>query len=174
MHVDNKDPTRYVLDLQQGGLTLPDRDYYLLNDEKMNQARVAYSKSLQKMFTLAGDKNAATEAAAVIALETKIAKIQWRPSRRLLRIPASLKATSSRCRLDRDVPRCRAKSAAYQARSGCNKVADKIAWRVRGMITSMIRRALLVRILRHCVRLLRTNQMSERWAVIPQPRSPLF
>ena len=77
VHIDNKDPSRYVLDLQQGGLTLPDRDYYLLDDEKMQQARVAYSKSLEKMLTLAGDKNAKAEAAVIIALETKIAKIQW-------------------------------------------------------------------------------------------------
>ena len=77
IHIDNKNPTRYLLDLQQGGLTLPDRDYYLLDDEKMQQARAAYSKSLEKMLTLAGDKNAKAEAAAIIALETKIAKIQW-------------------------------------------------------------------------------------------------
>jgi putative endopeptidase len=77
VHLDNKDPTRYVLDLQQGGLSLPDRDYYLLNDDKMKQARVAYAKSLDKMLTLAGDKNAAGEAAAILAFETKLAKIQW-------------------------------------------------------------------------------------------------
>jgi putative endopeptidase len=77
VHLDNKDPTRNVVDLQQSGLSLPDRDYYLLNDEKMKQARTAYAKSLEKMLTLAGDKNAAAEAASILALETKLAKIQW-------------------------------------------------------------------------------------------------
>jgi putative endopeptidase len=77
VHLDNKDPTRYVLDLQQGGLSLPDRDYYLLNDDKMKQARAAFAKSLDKMLTLAGDKNAASEAASILAFETKLAKIQW-------------------------------------------------------------------------------------------------
>jgi len=77
VHLDNKDPSRYVLDLQQSGLTLPDRDYYLLNDEKMKDARVAYAKSLEKMLTLAGNPHAAADAAAIIALETKLAKVQW-------------------------------------------------------------------------------------------------
>jgi putative endopeptidase len=77
VHVDNKDPSRYALGFFQNGLTLPDRDYYLLNDDKMKQAREAFSKSLEKMLTLAGDKNAAAEAAAVIGLETKLAKAQW-------------------------------------------------------------------------------------------------
>jgi putative endopeptidase len=77
VHLDNKDPTRYVFDMQQSGLGMPDRDYYLLNDDKMKQARTAYGKHVEKMLTLAGDKNAAAEAAAIVALETKIAKIQW-------------------------------------------------------------------------------------------------
>jgi putative endopeptidase len=77
VHVDNKDPTRYVFDVEQSGLGMPDRDYYLLNDDKMKQARIAYGKHVEKMLELAGDKNAAAEAASILALETKLAKIQW-------------------------------------------------------------------------------------------------
>ena len=77
VHLDNKDPTRYVFDLEQSGLGMPDRDYYLLNDDKMKQARTAYGKHVEKMLSLAGDKSAAADAAAILALETKLAKIQW-------------------------------------------------------------------------------------------------
>jgi putative endopeptidase len=77
VHLDNKDPTRYVFDVEQSGLGMPDRDYYLLNDDKMKQARIAYGKHVEKMLGLAGDKNAAAEAASILALETKLAKIQW-------------------------------------------------------------------------------------------------
>ena len=77
VHLDNKDPTRYVFDLEQSGLGMPDRDYYLLNDDKMKQARTAYGKHVEKMLALMGDKNAAADSAAILALETKLAKIQW-------------------------------------------------------------------------------------------------
>ncbi len=42
VHQDAKDSTRYVFDLEQDGLGMPDRDYYLLNDDKMKQARARY------------------------------------------------------------------------------------------------------------------------------------
>jgi putative endopeptidase len=77
IHLDNKDPTRYVFDVEQSGLGMPDRDYYLLNDDKMKQARTAYAKHIEKMLSLAGDKNAAADAAADLGFETKVAKIQW-------------------------------------------------------------------------------------------------
>jgi putative endopeptidase len=77
VHLDNKDPTRNVFDVEQSGLGMPDRDYYLLNDDKMKQARTAYAKHIEKMLSLAGAKNAAADAAAVLAFETKLAKIQW-------------------------------------------------------------------------------------------------
>lgn len=78
VHQDNKDATRYVLDLGQGGLGLPDRDYYLNdNDAKLKDTRTKYLAHVEKMLGLAGDKDAAQHAAQVLALETELAKAQW-------------------------------------------------------------------------------------------------
>ena len=41
VHQDAKDSTKYVFDVEQDGLGMPDRDYYLLNDDKLKQAREA-------------------------------------------------------------------------------------------------------------------------------------
>jgi putative endopeptidase len=74
---DLDDPGVYVADFRQGGLGLPDRDYYLKTDERFAKARTAYTDYLTKLFTLSGDTDGAAHAAAVIALETKIATAQW-------------------------------------------------------------------------------------------------
>jgi predicted metalloendopeptidase len=78
IHQDNKDATQYVADLQQGGLGMPDRDYYLKDDDaKLKGIRDAYRAHIEKMLDMAGDKNAKAEADQVLALETALAKIQW-------------------------------------------------------------------------------------------------
>jgi putative endopeptidase len=74
---DDKDPETYILTLSQGGLGLPDRDYYLEQDDKMAAIRTAYITHLEKMFTLAGEPDAKARAAALMALETEIAKLHW-------------------------------------------------------------------------------------------------
>nr|HEX4317833.1 M13 family metallopeptidase [Kofleriaceae bacterium] len=77
VHQDNKDSTKYVIDFEQSGIGLPDRDYYLASDAKLAQMRDAYAKHVEKMMTLAGDKDAAADAKAIVALETSLAKAQW-------------------------------------------------------------------------------------------------
>jgi predicted metalloendopeptidase len=78
IHQDNKDSTRYVADLVQDGLSLPDRDYYLRKtDKKMADTLAKYQRHVASMLTLAGNANAAADAKAIVALETEIAKIQW-------------------------------------------------------------------------------------------------
>jgi putative endopeptidase len=77
VHQDAKDPTRYVFDLTQNGLGMPDRDYDLPSDEKMAQARTQYGQHVEKMLALAGDKSAHADAAGIIELETQLAKMQW-------------------------------------------------------------------------------------------------
>ncbi|WP_311197407.1 M13 family metallopeptidase [Rugamonas brunnea] len=78
IHQDNKDSTKYVADIQQSGLGLPDRDYYLkLDDAKMADTLAKYELHVAKMLTLAGDANAAADAKAIVALETALAKVQW-------------------------------------------------------------------------------------------------
>ena len=77
VHQDAKDSTKYVFDLGQDGLGMPDRDYYLLHDGKMEDARKEYGQYIEKMLTLAGDKTAIKDAKDILALETELAKVQW-------------------------------------------------------------------------------------------------
>ena len=77
VHLDAKDPTRYAFELRQGGLSLPDRDYYLLNNEKFVAIRGQYEAHVTKMLALVGDPAAAQNAKDVLALETALARIQW-------------------------------------------------------------------------------------------------
>jgi putative endopeptidase len=72
---DAKDSTQVVGSASQGGLGLPEREYYLKQDDKSKQIRDAYVKHVAKMFELLGDSadNAATEATTVLAIETSLA-----------------------------------------------------------------------------------------------------
>ncbi len=74
---DARQSTRYAVDINQSGLGMPDRDYYLGKDPKLVAARHQYEAHIQKMFALAGIADAAQNAAAVMKLETAIARIQW-------------------------------------------------------------------------------------------------
>ena len=74
---DVDDPGVYIAGFRQGGLGLPDRDYYLKTDERFAKARAAYTDYLAKLFTSSGDADGAAHAALVVALETKIAAAQW-------------------------------------------------------------------------------------------------
>ncbi|PYX09690.1 MAG: M13 family peptidase [Acidobacteria bacterium] len=73
---DFKDSTQVIAAADQGGLGLPDRDYYLKDDEKSQELRKAYMAHVQKMFELLGDKPdaAAVEAQAVMKIESALAK----------------------------------------------------------------------------------------------------
>ncbi len=78
IHQDAKDSTKYVADLYQAGLGMPDRDYYLKQDDaKLADVRAKYQVHVEKMLTLAGSKTAAADAKAIVALETELAKVQW-------------------------------------------------------------------------------------------------
>jgi putative endopeptidase len=68
------DPSRTVPYLLQGGLGLPDREYYLSQQKDMAALRSAYTAYLGKVFTLTGLSDPAARAARVMALETKIAR----------------------------------------------------------------------------------------------------
>jgi len=73
---DMHDSRQTVANLDQGGLTLPDRDYYIKDDAKSVETRQKYLEHVQKMFELVGDKPdlAAAEAQTVLAVETGLAK----------------------------------------------------------------------------------------------------
>jgi predicted metalloendopeptidase len=78
VHQDNKDATKYVIDFGQSGLGMPDRDYYLKDDDaKLKGVRAKYLEHVAKMLTLAGDAQAETHAVEVLAFETELAKVQW-------------------------------------------------------------------------------------------------
>jgi putative endopeptidase len=80
IHQDAKDSTKYVADIAQGGLGLPDREYYLkADDAKLAEARAKYQVHVEKMLALAGSKSAAADAARIVAFETALAKVQWTP-----------------------------------------------------------------------------------------------
>jgi len=78
IHQDNRDSTRYIADMGQDGLGLPDRDYYLKkSDRKLADTLAKYQQHVQRMLALAGDSNAAANAQAIVALETALARLQW-------------------------------------------------------------------------------------------------
>jgi putative endopeptidase len=74
--VDDKASSSNIVILTQGGLGLPDRDYYTKEDEGSKELRAKYVAHVAKTFELLGDKPEAAkrEAAAVMALETRLAK----------------------------------------------------------------------------------------------------
>ena len=75
---DSRDATKYVAQLSQGGLGLPDRDYYLKDDDaKLKDVRVKYQALIESMLAQGGDKDAAANARDILALETALAKVQW-------------------------------------------------------------------------------------------------
>ena len=77
VHQDARDPSRYVFDLAQGGLGLPDRDYYLGEEPRLQQVRAAYRAHIETLLRFAGDGDAAQEADEILALETALARAQW-------------------------------------------------------------------------------------------------
>jgi putative endopeptidase len=72
---DQKDSSKQIAGIGQGGLSLPDRDYYLKDTPQFVEIRKKYVDHLTKMFTLAGDSpdKAAEEAASVMKIETALA-----------------------------------------------------------------------------------------------------
>jgi len=75
---DFNHPTRNVAALLQGGIEMPDRSYYLDQSAKMQAIRKAYRAHVARMLTLAGVRNAQSEADAIVALETRIATVHWK------------------------------------------------------------------------------------------------
>lgn len=77
VHQDAKNSTQYVIDFAQSGLGMPDRDYYLSGEKTFVDLRLLYAGFIEKLFTLAGIKDPAGSASAVIAYETQLADKQW-------------------------------------------------------------------------------------------------
>ena len=75
---DKRNSTAYVAYLSQSGLGLPDRDYYLNDDDpRITGIRKKYVEHVAAMLTMLGSKSAKEDAAQILALETAIARIHW-------------------------------------------------------------------------------------------------
>lgn len=70
---DFKDPKKYMLYTWQGGLGLPEREYYSLTDAKSKEIRAKYQVHIERMLTLGSVADAKAKAAQIMALETLIA-----------------------------------------------------------------------------------------------------
>lgn len=73
VYPDMKDPKKYSLLSWQGGIGLPEREYYLATDAKMADVRKKYIAHIEKMFLLANMPDPAGSAAKIMALETTLA-----------------------------------------------------------------------------------------------------
>jgi putative endopeptidase len=74
VYPDAKDPGTYGFWLFQSGLTLPDRDYYLKDEEKYQKFRADMETYVGRLLTAAGYENPAQAAKNVVALETTMAQ----------------------------------------------------------------------------------------------------
>ncbi|MYM35973.1 M13 family peptidase [Duganella sp. FT94W] len=75
---DAQNPEQYTVSINQSGLGLPDRDYYLKDDDaKLKGLRDKYQQHIATMLAMRGDQHAAEHAAQVLDIETRLAKVQW-------------------------------------------------------------------------------------------------
>ncbi len=72
-YVDFKNPNSYMMYTYQGGLGLPDREYYFTEGQKSEEIRVEYLAHIEKMLTLAGIDDAANKAKTIYAIEESMA-----------------------------------------------------------------------------------------------------
>jgi predicted metalloendopeptidase len=74
---DAQEPGKDILYVYQGGLGLPDRDYYLKNDDKLKEYREKYVGFVGNILGMAGDSAAAKSAREIFVLETRLARAHW-------------------------------------------------------------------------------------------------
>jgi putative endopeptidase len=105
--VDAKVSSEYRVAFWQGGLSLPDRDYYFKEEQRFVDFRTAFVAHVEKMFTLAGFSDPAGSAKQVMAMETAMAAGHW----------TKLERRDSEKRYNK------------YAVADLNKVTDKINWK---------------------------------------------
>jgi endothelin-converting enzyme/putative endopeptidase len=74
---DREDTSRSLFYLWQGGLGLPDRDYYLKDDEKFGQIRTDYTAYIERILELSNIEAPAAAAQRIMEFETKLAEAHW-------------------------------------------------------------------------------------------------
>jgi len=75
--VDQKNPDRYIVTVAQGGLGLPEREYYLKTDASFVTIREKYVAHIERLLRLAEQPDPATTARSILQLETQIAELHW-------------------------------------------------------------------------------------------------
>jgi putative endopeptidase len=75
--VDARDSDRYIAYVDQSGLTLPDRDYYLEDEPQYVKLRQQLAEYSADLLTAIGFEDAAAMGKAIVEIETAIAKVQW-------------------------------------------------------------------------------------------------
>jgi len=75
---DSKHPTKNIVQFGQGGTSLPDRDYYLKDDDRTKKIQAAYKQYIVNLFTLTGtsEADAQKNAETIFGIESKLAKAQ--------------------------------------------------------------------------------------------------
>jgi predicted metalloendopeptidase len=79
INVDSRNSMEYAVYVNQAGLGLPNRNYYLQAGEKFDEIRKRYPDYIAQLFSLAGIPEGEERARAIYALELKIAEVQWSP-----------------------------------------------------------------------------------------------
>ena len=79
VYPDGRNSTHNVAYVDQDGLGMPNRDYYLKTEDTYGEFRRKYVDYLAKLLTLAGEADGAARAAKILGLETKLATDQWTP-----------------------------------------------------------------------------------------------
>ncbi len=75
--IDDKNPEAYAIFVSHAGLGLPDRDYYLLDEEGTVKVREAYKKYIAEILNLGSVSDADAKATRIFALEAEVAKLHW-------------------------------------------------------------------------------------------------
>jgi putative endopeptidase len=87
---DYKDSAQVIAAAQQGGLGLPDRDYYTRDDAESNKTRAAYVQHVTNMFKLMGDDSAKAEAEAESVMQIEMSLAQASMDLVALRVPENI------------------------------------------------------------------------------------
>jgi predicted metalloendopeptidase len=74
---DARNSNSYIVTFYQGGLTMPDRDYYLATDARSVALRAAYKTYVARLLALAGHRKAEAEALRIASIEDRLANHQW-------------------------------------------------------------------------------------------------
>jgi predicted metalloendopeptidase len=137
---DFRDSTRVIAWVVQGGLSLPDRDYYLSDDARNAEIRRDHRAHVERMLVLAGvpARRAAGEAGAVVAVEKALAESHW--TRTEARDPARIYNPLDLAALEKAAPRFPWK--AYLAAAGAPAAASFSATTPRNLarIDELVRR----------------------------------